>query len=756
MRDINFRSFSIKNFLSIGNDPIELNFTPGLHLITGHNKDKDGRRNGVGKSTVMDALHWVIFGKTIRDINKDTIANFNTKGMCQGTVEFTVNLNGKTNQYKIERQLQPSKCEFFVNDEDKTLSTTAKTNDLICEVLGFTSTLFINSVILSINNTTPFLAQDKTLKRKFVEGVFNLEVFGDILKDVSKKALDIKKEIDITITKIDGKKQNVNVYTAQKDMFEVQRAKNIADTQKDIEVFDGILKDLSGKVVDTTEFTNKQEAFRAKKKKIQDSIKNAQEDIQSAEKQNWEAKKRIESTTQSRQQLFTLIEQAKPLAKIAAEIVVPPSDVVKLALQTSQDRKTALLKTVQELRDKKSASEKDTWTLQSGVEKIEAEKKAYEDTTKQKCCPTCNRAFETTVILDLTRITEYENLIGTRKIEVTKSKEVTVEISEKIKHTESEIAGYDKHIIECTKELGNIEQIALKKQNADKQVQDNADKIKKSDTVESFNGLIEADQIKMAEHITKIETLKSIISKLETDGIDKIEIELEKLNGKIQENNKIKSDVDHNQKLIVTHQKRIDEYKAQVNTFIEMLETASKELKLFEDELTEQNKLHAIYESAKFIVSEQGVKTYIIKKLLSVLNDRIDYYLKKLDGNSTCVFNEFFDETIKNDKGVECSYFNFSGAEMKTIDLACLFAFMDIRRMQGDVGINISMYDELFDSSFDEKGLEHVTEILKERVSTNKESVFVISHRKDTLKAVTGEVIYLEKQNGVTRRIQNG
>jgi len=90
---------------------------------------------------------------------------------------------------------------------------------------------------------------------------------------------------------------------------------------------------------------------------------------------------------------------------------------------------------------------------------------------------------------------------------------------------------------------------------------------------------------------------------------------------------------------------------------------------------------------------------------------------------------------------------------MKTIDLACLFAFMDLRRMQGDVSINISMYDELFDSSFDEKGLDHVTDILKERVITNNEAVYVISHRKESLKSVTGEVITLEKQNGITKRV---
>jgi DNA repair exonuclease SbcCD ATPase subunit len=156
----------------------------------------------------------------------------------------------------------------------------------------------------------------------------------------------------------------------------------------------------------------------------------------------------------------------------------------------------------------------------------------------------------------------------------------------------------------------------------------------------------------------------------------------------------------------------------------------------------------------KFVVSEEGVKSYIVNKLLELLNNKLYFYLKKLDSNSTCVFNEYFEEEIVNDKNKICSYFNFSGAERKSIDLACLFAFSDIRRLQGGVSYNIAIYDELFDSSFDDKGIELITEILKERVESLDECTIVISHRKESLKAVTGDIIFLEKREGITRRVE--
>jgi DNA repair exonuclease SbcCD ATPase subunit len=172
--------------------------------------------------------------------------------------------------------------------------------------------------------------------------------------------------------------------------------------------------------------------------------------------------------------------------------------------------------------------------------------------------------------------------------------------------------------------------------------------------------------------------------------------------------------------------------------------------KLQIDEIKQNlNKLDTV----KFIMSEEGVKSFIVKKILQIFNTRLAYYLKKMDANCICTFNEYFEETIVDDKGKDCSYFNFSGAERKNVDLACLFAFMDIRRLQGNVSFNFSIYDELFDSSLDEKGVELVINILKERVEKFDECAMVISHRKESIKAATGDIIFLEKINGITRKV---
>jgi DNA repair exonuclease SbcCD ATPase subunit len=157
-------------------------------------------------------------------------------------------------------------------------------------------------------------------------------------------------------------------------------------------------------------------------------------------------------------------------------------------------------------------------------------------------------------------------------------------------------------------------------------------------------------------------------------------------------------------------------------------------------------------EILKGVFSEEGAKTYITKKIIDILNRRISYYIQKYQFKIKIVLDEFFEDKIFNQKGEECSYFNFSGAERKSIDLAILFAFIDLRKIQGDVNINTLFFDEILDSSMDKTGIQITLDILKERVDNYGEAIYVISHRKESLSNFDGEIIELEKRNGITTR----
>ena len=251
---------------------------------------------------------------------------------------------------------------------------------------------------------------------------------------------------------------------------------------------------------------------------------------------------------------------------------------------------------------------------------------------------------------------------------------------------------------------------------------------------------VKLHQAKKISTLVKQKKADHINSQREADlQKQKLENMKERIKALKQLNQEIDDDIKSVDKQDTTFDKSIEEY----NTRLEKNQSVIDEIK------THINKLDII----KFIVSEEGVKSYIVKKILQLFNSKLAYYLKKMDANCICVFNEYFEEQIIDEKGKICSYFNFSGAERKNIDLACLFAFMDIRRLQGDVAFNFSIYDELFDSSLDERGVELVVDILNDRAEKYKECIMVISHRKESTKLANGEIIFLEKRNGITTRV---
>jgi DNA repair exonuclease SbcCD ATPase subunit len=197
MKYVDFKRVEIKNFLSVGEDPVVIDFNTGLNIITGNNRDKLDRRNGVGKSTVADSVYFAIFGNTLRELKKEHVVNNVTQRNCSVELSFTINTDGVVNEYRVLRRLSPTKCNLYKDGEDITRDTIQNTTTYIQELLNTTPEVFQNCVIMTINNTIPFMAKKKLEKRKFIEGIFNLQVFSNMLTDVRAEYNSVSKDLDI-------------------------------------------------------------------------------------------------------------------------------------------------------------------------------------------------------------------------------------------------------------------------------------------------------------------------------------------------------------------------------------------------------------------------------------------------------------------------------------------------------------------------------------------------------------------------------
>lgn len=158
-----------------------------------------------------------------------------------------------------------------------------------------------------------------------------------------------------------------------------------------------------------------------------------------------------------------------------------------------------------------------------------------------------------------------------------------------------------------------------------------------------------------------------------------------------------------------------------------------------------------ILEGLKITFSPTGVKAYITSKILDVINERLNFYLKRLNTPCSITFDEFFEETVLNKAGKPISYDRLSDGEKGRVCFSMLFTFRDIRRLQSNVTVNISVFDELFDSSIDIKAAEEIMELLKTMSEQNEEAYYIITHNPNSVMVVDAKIINLEKENGITR-----
>ena len=594
MRFITFKTLQGSNFLSFGDLPAKVNLCPGVNTIIGTNHDKEDSKNGAGKSSVTEMLYYALYGTTLREISKDFVQNSLTKKRCEVSLEFTAASNARVDNYKIIRQLSPTKCTVYKNGEDITRSTLAKTNELIQELIRTPSTVFKNSVIMSANSATPFMALSKTDKRKFIESVLGLEAFTQMVLLAREEYNTAKKDYDIAYDRYETHTKELEFNVSQLSNYEehkAQRLNKLAEKQSNIEL---------------------------------DLVKLHNQLVHLSATESVQIDNSIKTNNGTLTEVTERIRQMEMLSnKLLVEIDSEHKQISKL--QTNKDN-----------------------------------------------CPTCNREYSEEHTQHIsTLIQEHNNTIDSKTSNKTKLDAKCLELKTQQTNLKQEISTLvekEKH----TRELIN-----------------NNASVQKSIDLLNYN----------------LEEIKNDLVSLE-----------------IEENNAL---------------------KGKVSSLTIMVEEGKQNVNKLNNELN-------VLETVKYVLSEEGIKSFLAKKILTVLNSRIAYYLQKLEANCLCQFNEFFDEVIIDEKSQQKTYFNFSGGERKRIDLACLFAFADIRRLQGDVNFSTVFYDELLDSSLDDRGVSLTLKVLRERFNENNESCYIITHRGPEVTTKAEHVIHVSKRNGIS------
>ncbi len=233
---LKLKNISCKNFMSVGAQTQAVQLDTGeLTLVLGHNLDQggDGSRNGTGKTTIVNALSYALYGEALTNIKKDNLINLTNAKQMMVTVEFQKD----GTDYRIERGRKPNVLRLFQDGEENSEDNDAQgdsreTQKFIEKIIGFPHEMFKQLIALN-TYTEPFLSLRANDQRAMIEqllGITELSEKADILKELLKQTKDSIKEEEIRIDAVRNSNELI-----EKNIREIEmrsRAWNKTHTEK--------------------------------------------------------------------------------------------------------------------------------------------------------------------------------------------------------------------------------------------------------------------------------------------------------------------------------------------------------------------------------------------------------------------------------------------------------------------------------------------------------------------------------------------
>lgn len=281
---IRFKSIRFKNFLSYGSNFTEiiLDSSPNTLLIG---------ESGTGKSSVTDAISFVLFNRPFRSINKNQLVNAINNGDCLVEIEFSI---GKK-EYKIRRGIKPNIFEIYYND--KLINQDSHNRDyqsyLEKNILNLNFKIFSHIVILGAVNFVPFMELKPNERRVLIENLLDIQIFSNMSLSLKQRIVDIKSAISKNNLSIETYKEKISLY--EKYILDLKKNKEqkINENIKKIELNEENITSLESKnyelklqlknnqssIMDEEKLLDKMDSLIDFKKSIENNIKKINKDL---------------------------------------------------------------------------------------------------------------------------------------------------------------------------------------------------------------------------------------------------------------------------------------------------------------------------------------------------------------------------------------------------------------------------------------------------------------------------------------------
>lgn len=596
-----------KNLFRFGENGFKVSFENGLTIVTGE--------NGLGKSTILDALSIALFNSSYRKLNKaDWVNNINKKGLFV-SVEIDVVSGTNVSNYVVinEPKAKEEVLRRRIVKDGVLLDHIADIQNYIeNSILGFTENIFTNSIAVSSN--TPFISMTPDEKRVYTENLFSIteirkfkKTANEYLSTISTNNLIISNDINSIKNKIGIIEQNnknledvINNYNPVNanviDSLNQQIAdidSNIALQKQEEEKLNLIINELIPKINEKTAlFNSKSQNYNEEYSKLSSIERQRENELNDAKTRYRVVKSNI--------------------AKIVPNVPCYACG--------------------------------NAYTEASAAEHI---------AEHQKQLGIIGNEGREKHLLHANAKQDLENLINTLGVEVKKEEE-------EIKTLHSELSNYQYKLKSVQNDL-------------------NKSSYMRNNCVNNLNAVYE----KIKNENKENETIKNA-----SESIKNNNAEIEKL----------KNDISSKEKSLVEN-----------NQYIE---------------------------AAKYIISmcsDDGIRAMLLKRFVPKFNELIKYYLHSFNLPLMVEFDESFKHTINSNPGIGNKHSSLSKGQRRRIDIAILFAMVNMIQDIGKLNCNLLILDEFADDGLDVNGFNETISLIKEICTRDNKAITVITFKSEKI-----------------------
>jgi len=370
-----FQKLVIDNFMSFDHEEFDFTANPGITLVTGINNDIPGSKNGCGKSALINAFVYALFGKML---NQMTIKNVANRFVPVRPVEVILEMQVDDVPYTIISGIKVNPKSGYCTINRSTFANISKENDLTKhsipetrkfiekDIIQTNFDVFLRSFVLTSDQFYNFFKMGKQDKRVFIENIFDLKIFGEMYRTIHKDNLDNDKILNTLDALVSSQSNDINDITEKYKFAETGKHKEIDDLQSTIKSLQiavdqkraTLSKHDKVKFKDTLDKLNKMASeVRHKKSKLTSDIKGKKQLVNHLKTQYAEKVAYVKTYIDTYNQLSEL---SKPIVSdklglqtvkdSANEIKTNVKDEIKLITQWTEEIETCVVP--KELSDK--------------------------------------------------------------------------------------------------------------------------------------------------------------------------------------------------------------------------------------------------------------------------------------------------------------------------------------------------------------------------------------------------------------------